>query len=167
LTITTAALAAALCTMTPRPDTIRLGSLQEGAVYLATAALVVSGAIWLVLHYFLTKQGAFGPAIHPAEPWMLRIHGAAAMAALIVYGSLLPIHVRRAWAMRRNVVLGSSVVCFMLLLTVTGYLLYYAGSEELRPIISAAHWILGLAVPLLLCWHVASGRAAVAKGVRA
>ncbi len=149
--------------MTPRPDTIRLGSLQEGAVYLATAALVFSGALWLVLHYFMVKQGEFGPTPHPAEPWMLRIHGAAAMAGLIVYGSLLPIHVRRAWAVRRNVVLGISVICFMLLLTVTGYLLYYAGSEQLRPIISAAHWVIGLAVPLLLWWHVASGHGASTK----
>lgn len=136
-------------------------------MYLATAALVISGAIWLVLHYFMVKQGEFGPTPHPAEPWMLRIHGAAAMAALIVYGSLLPIHVRRAWAVRRNVVLGISVICFMLLLTVTGYLLYYAASEELRPIISAAHWILGLAVPLLLWWHVASGHGASAKAAKA
>lgn len=149
--------------MTPRPDTIRLGSLQEGAVYLATAALVFSGALWLVLHYFMVKQGEFGPTPHPAEPWMLRIHGAAAMAGLIVYGSLLPIHVRRAWAVRRNVVLGISVICFLLLLTVTGYLLYYAGGEELRPIISAAHWVIGLAVPLLLWWHVASGHGASTK----
>ena len=46
----------------------------------------------------------------------------------------------------------------MLLLTVTGYLLYYAGDENTRPVISAAHWILGLAVPALLAWHVISGR---------
>lgn len=153
--------------MTPRPDTIRLGSLQEGAVYLATAALVVSGAVWLVLHYFMAQPGQFGPMPHPVEPWMLRLHGAAAMAALIIYGSLLPIHIRRAWAVRRNVVLGIVVAACMLLLTITGYLLYYAGSEELRPLISAAHWIPGLAVPLLLVWHVLSGRKTTAKEVRA
>lgn len=153
--------------MTPRPDTIRLGSLQEGAVYLATAALVVSGAVWLVLHYFMAQPGQFGPMPHPVEPWMLRLHGAAAMAALIIYGSLLPIHIRRAWAVRRNVVLGIVVAACMLLLTITGYLLYYAGSEELRPLISAAHWIPGLAVPLLLMWHVLSGRRTTVKEVRA
>ena len=92
---------------------------------------------------------------------------AAAMAALIVYGSLLPIHVRRAWAVRRNIALGVGVVSFMLLLTVTGYLLYYAGDEQLRPIISAAHWVLGLAVPLLLWWHVASGRRTGSKAASA
>ena len=46
----------------------------------------------------------------------------------------------------------------MLLLTITGYLLYYAGGEETRPIISAVHWILGVIVPALLAWHVVSGK---------
>jgi hypothetical protein len=46
----------------------------------------------------------------------------------------------------------------MLLLTVTGYLLYYAGGEDSRPVISALHWAPGLAVPALVAWHVTSGR---------
>jgi hypothetical protein len=50
------------------------------------------------------------------------------------------------------------VIGAMLLLTVTGYLLYYAGGEETRPVISLVHWVVGLAVPALLTWHVLSGR---------
>lgn len=145
--------------MTRRPDTIRLGRWHQGAVYGATAALVVSGIAWLVLHYFYAEAGEFGPTIHPGEPWMLKIHGAAAMAGLVVYGSLLPVHVRRAWAMRRNIALGICLLTLMLLLTVTGYLLYYAGDEETRPVISLLHWAIGLVVPALLLWHVVSGRA--------
>ena len=141
-----------------RADSIRLGPWHQGAVYGATAALVVSGIIWLVLHYFLTVPGEYGPQIHPLESWMLRLHGAAAMAGLIIYGSLLPVHIRRAWSIRRNIVLGIGLVAIMLLLTITGYLLYYSGDENTRPVISAAHWILGLAVPALLAWHVVSGR---------
>ena len=141
-----------------RTDSIRLGRWHQGAVYGATAALAVSGIIWLVLHYFLAVPGEFGPQIHPLEPWMLRLHGAAAMAGLIIYGSLLPVHIRRAWSARRNIVLGIALVAFMLLLTVTGYLLYYAGDENTRPVISAAHWLLGLAVPAVLVWHIVSGR---------
>jgi hypothetical protein len=90
---------------------------------------------------------------------MLKLHGAAAMAGLIIYGSLLPVHIRRAWAIRRNIFLGIGLVLFMLALTVTGYLLYYAGDEETRPVISAVHWIIGLIVPAVLLWHVLSGRA--------
>ena len=60
--------------------------------------------------------------------------------------------------MRRNIFLGITLVTFMLLLTVTAYLLYYDGDEKLRPIISLMHWIIGLAVAPLLSWHVISGR---------
>jgi hypothetical protein len=149
---------------TRRTDSIRLGRWHQGAVYGATAALAVSGMIWLVLHYFLAAPGEYGPQIHPLEPWMLRLHGAAAMAGLVIYGSLLPVHIRRAWSIHRNIALGIGLVAFTLLLTVTGYLLYYAGDENTRPLISAAHWILGLAMPALLVWHIVSGRALARMG---
>jgi hypothetical protein len=139
-------------------DTIRLGTWHQFSVYAATAALTVSGAVWLLCHYFLARPGDFGPQPHPLEHWLLRAHGAAAMAGLIVYGSLLPIHVRRAWTLRRNIALGIGVICAMLLLTVTGYLLYYAGGEDARAAISLVHWVAGLLVPALLTWHVVSGR---------
>jgi hypothetical protein len=139
-------------------DTVRLGFWHQVAVYGATGALALSGVAWLVYHFFLATDGEFGPQIHPMEPWMLRLHGAAAMAGLVIYGSLLPIHIRRAWALRRNIVLGVGLAGCMLLLTVTGYLLYYAGGEESRPVISALHWAPGLAVPGLVAWHVVSGR---------
>ena len=141
-----------------RPDIIRLGFWHQTTVDGATALLVVSGAIWLLLHFFMVSQGEFGDTHHPLEMWMLKLHGAAAMAGLIIYGSLLPIHIRRAWTIRRNIFLGISLVVLMLLLTISGYLLYYAGGEEARPIISATHWILGVGVPALLAWHVISGK---------
>jgi hypothetical protein len=140
------------------PDTIRLGFWHQVAVYGSTGMLVVTGVAWLTYHYFLVVPGELGPQPHPMEHWMLILHGAAAMAGLIVYGSLLPIHIRRAWALRRNIVLGISLVALMLLLTVTGYLLYYAAGEESRPLISVLHWVPGLVVPALLAWHVTSGR---------
>ncbi len=144
--------------LSKRPDTIRLGPWHQATVYGATALLVISGAIWLILHYFMVTQGEFGEARHPLETWMLKIHGAAAMAGLIIYGSLLPIHIRRAWAIRRNIYLGIGLIVIMLLLTITGYLLYYAGGEETRPVISLVHWVIGIVVPALLTWHVITGK---------
>jgi hypothetical protein len=144
--------------MAHAPGSIRLGRWHQVAVYTATGVLVVSGLLWLISHYFLQASSDFGPQPHPMEPWMLRVHGAGAMAGLIIYGSLLPIHVRRAWTLRRNIVLGIAVISFMLLLTVTGYLLYYAGGENSRAYISLLHWVAGLLVPALLAWHVISGR---------
>jgi hypothetical protein len=141
-----------------RGEAIRLGPWHRRTVYAATGALVVSGILWLVLHYWMMAPGEFGETSHPLEPWMLRLHGAAAMAGLILYGSLLPIHIKRAWTIRRNVGLGITLSSLLLLLTVTGYLLYYAGGEDARPVISALHWVIGLSVPVLLVWHVIAGR---------
>ena len=36
--------------------------------------------------------------------------------------------------------------------------LYYFGGEQSRPIISAAHWIIGIAALPLLVLHIVSGR---------
>lgn len=49
---------------TCRPDTIRLGFWHQTTVYSATALLVVSGGIWLVLHFFTITQGEFGDTPH-------------------------------------------------------------------------------------------------------
>ncbi len=128
-------------------------------VYWSCAPLFVSGLLWLSFHYFVRGHGEFGETQHPLEPWWLRGHGGAAMLFLIVVGSLLPIHVRRGWHQRKNLPLGIIVLAAALLLTCSGYALYYFGGEEMRPLISAFHWIIGLAAPAVLIWHIVAGRA--------
>jgi hypothetical protein len=140
---------------------VRLTSGHRQWVYWTAAALFATGALWLVFHYFLQVQREFGPAPHPLEHWWLRLHGAAAMLALLVVGSLLPIHVRRGWHQRRNLPLGIALVSAVLLLTLSGYALYYFGGEEARPWISVFHWGIGIVSPLALVWHIATGRSVV------
>ena len=82
------------------------------------------------------------------------------MLALIVTGSLLPVHVRRGWHQRKNVIAGSIIVAILALLIASGYALYYYGGEDARPLISALHWIVGLCAPLTLIWHISRGRQA-------
>jgi hypothetical protein len=48
----------------------------------------------------------------------------------------------------------------VLLLTLSGYALYYFGSEDARPWISVLHWGIGIVAPLVLVWHIVSGRSA-------
>jgi hypothetical protein len=137
---------------------VRLTSGHRRWVYWTAAALFATGALWLVFHYFLQAEGEFGPAPHPLEHWWLRLHGAAAMLALLMVGSLLPIHVRRGWHQRRNLPLGIALLSVVFLLTLSGYALYYFGGEQARPWISAFHWGIGIASPLALVWHITSGR---------
>jgi len=129
-------------------------------VYATGIALFASGGLWLLFHYFVQVPGELGERPHALEAWWLRVHGAAAMLMLAVLGSLLPIHVRRGWHQRKNLVAGICLSALALLLIISGYALYYFGSEETRPWISVFHWVLGLGAPLLLVWHIVSGRRA-------
>lgn len=49
------------------------------------------------------------------------------------------------------------MVAILLLLTISGYALYYS-DEASRLIISALHWIIGLGAPVVLIWHIVTGR---------
>lgn len=146
-----------------RPSGIRLSPSHERWVLSLSVALLISGALWLAFHYFITLPGEFGEQRHPLEAWWLRLHGAAAMVFLIVLGTMLPIHIRRAWKLRRNYRTGGVMVSVVTVLVITGYGLYYASGENLRIWISAAHWGIGLfAMPALIV-HVLIGKRSTAN----
>lgn len=140
------------------PPAVRLGRWHQIFLYSTSTVLVVSGALWLLFHHFVTVPGDFGPTIHPIEPWWMRIHGLGSALFLIGFGSVLPGHVRRAWQSRRNRFSGTSFFAVLGTLILTGYVLYYAGTENLRQTLSVTHWLLGLVFPVLIGWHVWRGR---------
>jgi hypothetical protein len=129
-------------------------------VYATFGILFLSGAVWWGLHRWFPVAGEFGALPHPWEPGLLKIHGAAAMVALIIFGTLVPLHMKRGWGARLNRPNGVMLVAFFLLLTASGYVLYYAGGEQSRSVASLVHTVLGLAFPLVLLWHIARGRRA-------
>lgn len=141
-----------------RAEAIRLPRLHRWLLYLGFGALALSGCAWLMLHYLTGSQGPYGPRPHSLEPLWLKIHGAAAMAALVWLGSLTVVHIRHAWHVRRNRVSGGVLLGLFLGLTVTGYLLYYFGGEELRPVISFIHWVGGLIAVIGFAVHLVLGR---------
>lgn len=120
--------------------------------------ILISGALWLIFHYFIIVQGQFGESRHPLETWWLRLHGAAAMVFHIVLGTLLPIHIRRGWQLRRNFQSGVAVLLIVAALVITGYGLYYISSEELRPWVSVFHWAIGLTGTAALILHILLGK---------
>jgi hypothetical protein len=137
---------------------IRLGRWHQTYLYSVGSILVVSGMLWLWFHYFVRVKGEFGPTLHPLEPWWLRVHGIAAAAFLIGFGTVLPGHVRRAWGTARNRVSGTIFFAAMMAMTLTGYLLYYVGVQVVRDNLAIVHWGVGLGFPLLTGWHVWRGR---------
>lgn len=137
---------------------MRLGPRHELLVYLVGCLLVLSGAAWLIAHYAFAVKSEFGGEASPSEPLWLAFHGAAAMAALVVIGTLLPGHVSRAWKLKKNHRSGIAVLTIAALLAGTGYGLYYLGNENTRPIISLVHWTAGLIATAVLLTHVLLGK---------
>jgi hypothetical protein len=145
----------------PRPDPIRLKRLQRYFLYAVLALLFLSGVAWTYWTYLAASPGDFETA---AKAWGMKIHGAAAMAVLVLIGTLINGHVRFAWRARRNRANGAVFLSVFAVLTVTGYGLYYAGGEMLREWTSWIHLVVGLALPILLLIHIFLGRRPRASG---
>lgn len=137
---------------------IRLSFRHQAWVYSVLGVLFLSGLAWMIVHYGMARTENEIPLPHPSEPLWLKIHGAAAMVTLLILGTLIPIHIKRAWAMRKNRLTGFIFTSLMAVLVLTGYGLYYSGSETLREWTSWSHMILGCLGPLFLAWHVIIGK---------
>jgi hypothetical protein len=124
-------------------------------LYGVLALLFFSGAAWAYWNNLVSSPGNFQMS---AKAWAMKIHGAAAMAILVLVGMLLASHVRFAWRARRNRGNGSLFLGAFGTLTITGYVLYYAGAESLRAWTSWTHLAVGLALPLLLVLHIWLGK---------
>jgi hypothetical protein len=141
-----------------RPDNLRLAPSLRRWLYGAGGAVLATGICWLILDRWGQRPTEFGLEPSPAAPWVLRAHGAAAMLVLLVFGAMIPLHLRRGWRARANRRSGAIIAASCALLVLSGYALYYAGGEELRRVAVLAHDVLGCAIPLILFWHVWRGR---------
>ena len=132
---------------------IRLTPLRRAALYVVGLGIFGSGALWLAFHYFLRGQGAFGPMPHPGEHWARIAHGGFAFATLWLVGMMWERHVTKAWARPHRRLTGLFLLLVLLVLIVSGYLLYYLGDEALLAQVAMLHWMLGLLAPLAFIQH--------------
>ncbi|OIQ67156.1 hypothetical protein GALL_512690 [mine drainage metagenome] len=79
-------------------------------------------------------------------------------AMLVAAGSVLPIHARRAWHLKKNRFTGFAMEALLLWLALTGYALYYFSSDANEAWLPLLHWVVGLAMPLMLVLHIWRGR---------
>lgn len=129
---------------------LRLSPLTEFLVYLVFGLLLVTGVVWMWAQSSLDEGSR-------VSSLMLKLHGAAAMVALILLGALIN-HMRKGWKARKNRSSGLTLMLVILFLVITGYGLYYAGDEQLRSLISQWHAWIGLGIFLLLPAHALIGR---------
>lgn len=134
-------------------ETVRLAWRRRWLVYGVGLGLWLSGALWLAFHYFMRREGEFGPAPNPLEHWWLVAHGLFGFAALWLFGLLWGQHIAGAWKAGRHRISGGLIFATLALLIASGYLLYYTGGDETRSIVSLIHWTIGLALPLPFIVH--------------
>jgi hypothetical protein len=124
--------------------------------YAAFAALLASGAFWLVADQL--KDGESGETWQALAATTLMLHGTTAMIALVLLGALIPLHVQRSWRAGKNRITGSVMAGANAVLVATAAALYYAGSDALRSVAADVHIAVGLALPALILTHIVLGR---------
>lgn len=137
---------------------VRLG------VYGCGAVLLLSGSLWLAVHYSIGAGAGADQLPHPLEAWSLRLHGLAAFVGLFLLGAVAAAHVPHGWRLsaRPRWVLqrGSGLMLCSLsgIMAATGYLLFYFAPETVRPALGWAHAFVSLMVAGLLLSHRSSAR---------
>jgi len=129
---------------------------QRVGVYASVVLLLLSGALWLGVH-FLGWPASSRPAMEglpsPWEPILMKVHGAATMAALFFIGGLAATHVVRGWRLRERRASGVTLLALAAALTLTGYALYYLLPENWRDATGWLHGGLGLLWAALVWAH--------------
>lgn len=132
---------------------LRLPKVRRYTVYFISIGTFVTGALWLYYHYFMRKQGQFGFQNNPLESLWQILHAGFSFAAVWALGWLWTTHVMRGWNMRWRRWSGGSLVGISIVLTVTGYALYYIGSRQWREWTAIAHWAIGLVALAIFLIH--------------
>lgn len=134
-------------------ERVRLSGAHLGWALAAFVAVALSGALWLVAHYGVDPDA---DAPGGLERWSLRLHGAAAMLALFLLGTVAARHALPAWRTGRNRTSGALLATAFVVLTASGYVLYYGG-ETVHAGASGLHWGVGLASAAVLATHAYLG----------
>ena len=136
---------------------MQLRAFPRTLAYIVLGILSLSGIVWMIVQATTDNAGNF-PAL------LSKIHGAAAMMALVLLGYLVT-HIRKGWKAKKNRLSGATLLSVYLFLILSGYGLYYAGDEDLRRFISHWHAWIGLAMVALLPIHMVVGRIVMRKRV--
>ncbi len=136
---------------------VKLSPWFKKLVYAGLLVSWLSGLMFFVMNNWVTVEGAFGPEKHPMQFNVLMVHGAAAFLMLMLFGSMLSNHIPLSWKTKRLRKVGVSLTSFIVLQTLTAYLLYYLANENARSVTAWVHLISGAVLPLILLGHVLVG----------
>ena len=137
---------------------IRLSKIHEYIIYLISVIVTISGFVWLYFDFFVRVETEFSLQVHPMQNIFLILHGSSSIIFLIILGSVLPIHVYKAWKIKNNRLSGGSFLLLFTILILTGIGLFYSAVEDNRRILSVLHWVIGILFPIFFVIHIYFGK---------
>ena len=137
---------------------IRLSKIHEYIIYLISVIVTISGFLWLYFDFFVRVETEYSLLVHPMQNIFLTLHGSSSIIFLIILGSVLPIHVYKAWKIKNNRLSGGFFLLLFTILILTGIGLFYSAVEDNRRILSVLHWVIGILFPIFFVIHIYFGK---------
>lgn len=125
---------------------------QSTSINLIFIICAISGVLYLLAHEFEIK------ALNVENHSILVVHGFAAYFFVMLFGAVMPTHIKAGWKSKRNQLSGGLMVAVMALLLVSGLFLYYG--DVTRDAALWVHWVIGCGLVLLFPLHFIRGRRA-------
>lgn len=105
-----------------------------------------------IISYLLNTGTGIGLWLGKTQPWRIA-HGWSLPPFLIVLGVVWRFHIVRGWKIKKNILSGILTLLIFLILTISGWTIYYSGSDEIQRTAAAWHTWIGLGTTLLLFLH--------------
>ncbi len=135
----------------PVPD--RMSARKRVVIYSLLGTLWFSGCAWLVLDQFFESKGQFGMTPHPWAPAILSLHGIVAILSMYLLGWITARHVLRWWPGRLRRLSGGVLAGFFVLLSLSGFALFFVSDDRWQHFAAAAHDALGLGITVFAIQH--------------
>jgi hypothetical protein len=123
---------------------------QAISTHLIFLLCAVSGVLYLLAHEF--EIAPFTIKNHS----ILIAHGVTAYLFVLLFGAVMPVHIKSGWKTKRNRISGSLMLAVMGLLIISGLILYYG--VDTRDAALWVHWVIGCGLVLLFPAHYLLGR---------
>ncbi len=135
--------------------------MEKNVSSLTPAALSWPMFVLLLITFLLNAGSGIGlwlaaPQTPIQQGWRM-FHGWTIPPFLITLGVLWRVHILRAWRLRKNILSGVLTLGVFLALIVTGWMIYYSGSDTVQKQASSWHTGLGLGISFLLLIHAILG----------
>ncbi len=122
-----------------------------------SAAALSKPILALLIGTFLLNAGSgIGLWLQPSHVWRV-FHGWTIPPFLITLGVIWRVHIIRGWRLKKNIFSGSLLLAVFLGLTITGWAIYYSGSDLWQQRSAALHTWLGIGVSFLFLLHTLLG----------